>query len=304
MFLSKLDKALQKAKQTIFSRLQNYFISAKEIDESFWLELEECLIESDVSYSFVQNILQRLKTEVKIKKITTTQAVKEELKSLLINELTINTKSQNQVLPFLLILLGVNGVGKTTAAAKLANYYRTNYKIESIFCAADTFRAAAIDQLNIWADRLNIDIVKHKEGADPSAVLFDTIQAAKARRKQLIIVDTAGRLHTKKNLIAELEKMLRVAQKEVKPELIEVLLVLDATVGQNGLMQAKTFAAHLPVNGLILTKLDGTAKGGIAISIVKELGIPIKFISTGEGIDDFEIFSPQLYCNALLNFQD
>lgn len=301
MFLSKLDKALQKAKGS-FSRLQSYFTSPKEINDEFWNELEECLVESDVSYSNVQYLIKTLRNDTKIKKIDTTEAVKDTLKSLLIMELNINTHSDKQGIPFLLILLGVNGVGKTTAAAKLAHYYQSQHKIMPLFCAADTFRAAAIDQLAIWADKLNIDIVKHKEGADPSAVLYDSIQAAKARRKNLVIVDTAGRLHTKTNLIAELEKMMRVAQKEVSPNLIEILLILDATVGQNGLIQAKTFSQHLPVNGIIITKLDGTAKGGIAISIVKELGIPIKFVSTGESVEDFEIFSPKSYCDALLDF--
>lgn len=301
MFLSKLDKALQKTKSS-FSRLQSYFTIPKEINDEFWNELEECLVESDVSYSYVQYLLKTLKNEMNIKKIDNTELLKDKLKSLLIRELSISTQSDKPSIPFLLILLGVNGVGKTTAAAKLAYYYQSQYKMEPIFCAADTFRAAAIDQLVIWAEKLCMDIVKHKEGADPSAVLFDSVQAAKARKKNLIIVDTAGRLHTKKNLIAELEKMMRVAQKEVNTNLIEILLVLDATTGQNGLIQAKTFSQHLPVNGIIITKLDGTAKGGIAISIVKELGIPIKFVSTGESIKDFEIFSPKLYCDALLNY--
>ncbi len=301
MFFSKIDKALDKAKKSIFSKLNTYFLTHKELDESFWEELEECLVESDVSYSHVQDLLQKLRNKIKEKNIETIETVKEELKLILINELNIE-RDNNCKIPFLLILLGVNGVGKTTAAAKLAYFYQINHNIQTIFCAADTFRAAAIDQLSIWANKLNMDIVKHKEGADPSAVLFDTIQAAKARNKQLIIVDTAGRLHTKRNLMAELEKMMRVAQKEVNKDSIEFLLVLDATIGQNGLIQAKTFSQHLPINGIIITKLDGTAKGGIAFSIVKELKIPIKFISTGEAIEDFEVFSPELYCQALFNY--
>ncbi|OGF65523.1 MAG: signal recognition particle-docking protein FtsY [Candidatus Fischerbacteria bacterium RBG_13_37_8] len=301
MFKSSLDRALQKAKSTIFSRLNNYFTSAKTIDQSFWDDLEECLIESDVSYQLSQNLLSALKNNVKAKKINSTETIKDELKNILVSEFESSAQKAPKQLPFVIILLGVNGVGKTTAAAKLAYYYYNKHNIESLFCAGDTFRAAAIDQLAIWADKLQCDVVKHKEGSDPSAVLYDSIQAANARSKELIIVDTAGRLHTKKNLMAELEKMMRIAKREVTADKIEVFLVLDATIGQNGLMQAKIFSQHLPIDGIIITKLDGTAKGGIALSIVKELNIPIKFVSTGETLEDFEEFSSQAYCDALLN---
>jgi len=301
MIFSSLEKALKKAKTNIFSRLNQFFTSKDAIDISFWDTLEECLIESDVSYQLVQDLLIELKTSSKENNINSYDSLKNELKRILIEELDKYKKDLSSNIPQIIMLLGINGVGKTTAAAKLAHYYHNRYGSNPLLCAADTFRAAANDQLSIWAERLNIDIVKHQEGADPSAVLYDSIKAASARKKDLVIVDTAGRLHTKKNLMAELEKMMRIAKRESNPETIEVLLVLDATVGQNGLSQAKAFSQHLPVNGIIITKLDGTAKGGIALSIVRELRIPISFVSTGESVDDFLPFSSSEYCNVLLD---
>lgn len=300
MIISSIEKALSKAKKNIFYKLNEYFSPGKKPDNLFWEELEEVLIEGDVSYKIVQELLINLKAVTKQKQINDNTKIKEELQNLLIEEFKKNQCTREYKKPFILFLIGVNGVGKTTCAAKLANYFIKKFSAKPIFCAADTFRAGAIEQLKIWADRLNIDIVKHKEGADPSAVLFDTIKAASSRGKDLIIVDTAGRLHTKRNLMAELEKMQRVAKKEVPEKDIENLLILDATVGQNGFFQAHTFTSHLKIHGIILTKLDGTAKGGIALSIVKELKIPIKFVSYGEEIEEFIEFSPPDYCKALL----
>ena len=297
-FFSKIREGLQKTKNGFVKQMESIFNSFTKIDEELFEELEELLITADVGVSTTEKICDRLRDEIKAKGIKDPALIKELLKYIVCEiisgdcELKLNTK------PSVVMVIGVNGVGKTTTIGKLAHNFTESGK-KVLLGAADTFRAAAIDQLQIWADRSSVEVVRHNEGSDPAAVVFDAITAAKARNVDVVICDTAGRLHNKKNLMDELAKIKRVIEREARDCDTEVLLVLDATTGQNGVNQAKQFALASGITGIILTKLDGTAKGGVVLSIKDELGIPIKYIGVGEGIDDLQPFDPAEFAKAL-----
>ena len=297
-FFSKIKEGLQKTKNTFVKQIESVFNSFTKIDEELFEELEELLITADVGVNTTQKICDRLRDEIKARGIKDPAEIKNLLRDIVCEiisgdcELSLNTK------PSVVMVIGVNGVGKTTTIGKLAHNFTEDGK-KVLLGAADTFRAAAIDQLQIWADRSGVDVVRHNEGADPAAVVFDAITAAKARNADVVICDTAGRLHNKKNLMDELAKIKRVVEREANGCDTEVLLVLDATTGQNGVNQAKQFALASGITGIVLTKLDGTAKGGVVISIKDELGIPIKYIGVGEGIDDLQPFNPEEFSKAL-----
>lgn len=297
-FFAKLKDGLKKTRQGIAQKINAVFDSSDKIDENLYEELEEILIMADVGMETSVEIIDNLRENIKKKKIKHTQEARQELIEIIREILTGDENLKVDTTPSIILVLGVNGVGKTTTIGKLANILKNQGK-EVIVGAADTFRAAAIDQLEIWAQRVGCSIVKHREGADPAAVVFDTVVAAKKRKVDVAICDTAGRLHNKKNLMAELKKISDVVKKEASDCDLEILLVVDATIGQNGVVQAKEFEKASGLTGIILTKLDGTAKGGIVISIRKNLGLPIKFIGVGEQIDDLQPFDPELFTKAL-----
>ncbi len=297
-FFDKLKAGLSKTKDALFGKVKDLFINMREVDEDLFDELEEILITADVGVGATEEILEKLRYTVKSQKITESELVYEELKKI-IAEMIGESGTLDLSTPLSVILvIGVNGVGKTTSIAKIANNLKADGK-KVVLAAADTFRAAAIDQLQIWADRIGVDIIKHTEGSDPAAVVFDAVNAAKAKKADVLIVDTAGRLHNKKNLMDELAKINRVISREAPDAARETLLLLDATTGQNAVIQAKEFKNAAEITGLILTKLDGTAKGGIVISIKKELGIPVKYIGVGEKADDMQPFIAEDFVRAL-----
>lgn len=296
-FFDKLKEGLSKTKKNFTERVENLLKAFKQVDDELFDELEEVLVLSDVGVKTSQKIIENLKEKVKMNKISDSQAVKDLLKEEMFNIINLPNKLKEKY-PLIILMVGVNGVGKTTSIGKIANLLKSNGK-KVIIAAADTFRAAAIDQLEIWAKRVGCDIIKHVEGADPAAVVFDGIQAMRARKADVLIVDTAGRLHTKKNLIEELKKIDRVINQQMPEAEKETLLVIDATTGQNGLIQAKEFNQAVNISGIVLTKLDGTAKGGIVVSICDELKIPVKFIGVGEKIDDLQEFDPKEFIDAL-----
>lgn len=298
-FFSKLKEGLTKTRQGFVAKIENLVSIGKKIDEELYEELEELLIQADVGVNPAVELVENLRQEVKKRKIEDSQELKAVLKELIAGimgteEFSLNLQGQ----PAVIIVVGVNGVGKTTTIGKLAYNFKAEGK-KVLLAAGDTFRAAAIDQLEIWGDRVGCDVIKHKEGADPAAVVFDAIQAAKARSTDILIVDTAGRLHTKINLMEELKKVFRVITRELPHAPNEVLLVLDATTGQNAISQAKLFGQACGTTGIVLTKLDGTAKGGVVIGIKSELDIPVKYIGIGEQIDDLKEFNPQDFVDAL-----
>lgn len=300
-FFDKLKDGLKKTRDSITHRIDQILVSMGKIDEELFEELEEVLITSDVGVDTTLRIVQDLRARVKKERVTNALEVKgllkEEIASLLGSDkatLKLGTK------PSVIVVIGVNGVGKTTSIGKLCHVLKEQGK-KVLMAAGDTFRAAAIDQLEIWAKRAGVDIIRHTEGADPSAVIYDAIAAAKARNFDVIVCDTAGRLHTKKNLMEELKKIFRIIQRELPDADVETLLVLDATTGQNAVSQAKNFTEASGVTGLVLTKLDGTAKGGIVVSIKSELNIPVKFIGVGEHIDDLQPFNPKDFVEALFS---
>ena len=298
-FFEKLKGGLAKTRDAISEQVNNVFKVFIRIDEEFFEELEDALILSDLGVETTEYIIVQLRERTKTKHLTDGNDVKEELKNIISEILTENDNEMHiGTSPSVVLVIGVNGVGKTTTIGKLASHYMANGK-RVMLAAADTFRAAAIDQLDIWAKRSGCDIIKHKENSDPAAVIFDACNAAKARGADLLICDTAGRLHNKKNLMAELNKIARVIEKELPGADKEVLLVLDATTGQNALSQAKLFAETADITGIVLTKLDGTAKGGVVVAISKEQQIPVKFIGVGEGIDDLQEFEPEEFARAL-----
>ncbi len=298
-FFEKLKGGLAKTRDAISEQVNNVFKVFIRIDEEFFEELEDALILSDLGMETTEYIIAQLRERTKTKHLTDGNDVKEELKNIISEILTENDNEMHiGTSPSVVLVIGVNGVGKTTTIGKLASHYMANGK-RVMLAAADTFRAAAIDQLDIWAKRSGCDIIKHKENGDPAAVIFDACNAAKARGADLLICDTAGRLHNKKNLMAELNKIARVIEKELPGADKEVLLVLDATTGQNALSQAKLFAETADITGIVLTKLDGTAKGGVVVAISKEQQIPVKFIGVGEGIDDLQEFEPEEFARAL-----
>lgn len=297
-FFAKLKNGLKKTKDGFMSKIELLINSFTKIDEDFFDELEETLILSDIGAETSMDICEKLRAAVKRTGATDPADVKQLLRDIIAEMLTGENDLKLDTKPSVIMVIGVNGAGKTTTIGKLsANLKRSGKKV--IVAAADTFRAAAIDQLNVWTDRAGVDIVKHSEGSDPAAVVFDAITAAKARGADVILCDTAGRLHNKKNLMEELKKIARVISRELPDASVETLLVLDATTGQNAVNQAKLFGESAEITGIALTKLDGTAKGGIIIPIKNELGIPVKLVGVGEKIDDLQPFVPEDYVNAL-----
>ncbi len=298
-FFDKLKASLTGTKEAIKGKIDNVFNMFKSVDEELFEELEEALIMADVGAETSIEIIDTLRDIADDEKITEPEGIKEKLYEIIEGILSSNDTSMKlNTKPSVILVVGVNGVGKTTSIGKLANYYKNAGK-SVMLAAGDTFRAAASEQLKIWADRVGCPIVKHTEGADPAAVIFDAISSAKAKGIDVLICDTAGRLHNKKNLMDELNKIYRVIKKELPESDLETLLVLDATTGQNGVIQAREFTKQTEVTGLILTKLDGTAKGGIVISICKEKNIPVKFIGVGEGKEDFSTFDAEEFAKAI-----
>lgn len=286
----------------IFQKVDKLLTGRRPIDNELFDELEELLIQADVSIHTTTKLVDGLRTATRKERLKDTSEIREHLEQSLIDILDADGNPRMTVspqIPTVYLVVGVNGVGKTTTIAKLAHRYKKQGK-KVLLAAADTFRAAAIDQLDIWANRVGVDIVKHQHGADPSAVLFDALQAAQARNADYIIADTAGRLHTKVNLMEEMKKMGRVVERALGKQPEETLLVLDATTGQNAIIQAKEFKNVVSLTGIALTKLDGTSKGGIVITIKDELGLPIKLIGTGEQMDDLEDFDSREFVKALV----
>ena len=278
----------------------NLFSTFTEADEAFFEELEETLILADLGMETAVETVEKLRERVRRNGLRDQEEVKAALRAVLVEELDIGTTELNvSTTPSVMLFIGVNGVGKTTSIGKLAYLLKMCGK-RCLLCAADTIRAAAADQLEIWAERAGCELVRQHEGADPGAVLFDALQAAKARGVDVVLCDTAGRLHNKANLMAELAKLSKIIDRECPGAARETLLVLDATTGQNGLVQARTFKEAAGLTGIILTKLDGTAKGGIAVAIAKELGVPVKFAGMGEGIGDLQPFDSEAYAEAII----
>ncbi|HTY36862.1 MAG TPA: signal recognition particle-docking protein FtsY [Bacteroidota bacterium] len=301
----KLKDGLTKTRDTLFTKVATLVSTKKVIDDDMLDRLEEILISGDVGFETTMTILENIKKRVKQEKIESSDELTSLLKDEIARVLHVNGNAdaaeigppENQR-PFVVMVVGVNGVGKTTTIGKLANVYR-NRGLKVIVGAADTFRAAANEQLEIWAQRAGVDIIQQAHGADPAAVAFDSLSSAISRKADVVIIDTAGRLHTKTNLMEELKKIRRVMEKRLAGAPHEVLLVLDATTGQNALQQVKQFTAAVDVTGLVLTKLDGTAKGGIVLAISQELKVPVKFIGVGEQIDDLQVFDRRAFVDAL-----
>ena len=302
-FFERLKQSLKKTRQNFSNRLDKSFNSEEKITEKLYEELEEILISADVGVKSSIEIVKTLKQNVKSKKIKYVNKAKEELILIIEDILKSDSINNSETTPTIFLVLGVNGVGKTTTIAKLAHYFKKQGK-SVILGAADTFRAAAIEQLLILADKAGCNVVHHKEGADPAAVVFDTVVAAQKRNIDVAICDTAGRLHTKKNLMSELQKIVKVIDKEAFNLNKEFLLVLDATTGQNGLIQAEKFKESANITGIVLTKLDGTAKGGIIIPIKREMNVPIRFIGTGESLEDLQPFDANMFTKALFQTKE
>lgn len=296
---NKLKEGLSKTRDGLTDKINEALNLAITIDEDLYEELEEILIVSDVGMDTTVDIIERLRVKIRKEKINDPQAVKPALKEVIKDLLLEGSYEDETEGKKVMLVIGVNGVGKTTSIGKLAAKNKEEGK-KVLLAAADTFRAAAIDQLEVWSGRAEVDIVKHQEGSDPAAVVFDAIQAAKARNVDLLICDTAGRLHNKKNLMNELEKINRIIDRELEGYKKETLLVLDATTGQNAVIQAKQFMEACPIDGIILTKLDGTAKGGVVLSIKQSLNIPVRYIGVGEGIDDLQKFDAESFAEALI----
>ena len=297
-FFEKLKNGLIKTKNAFLAKIDDVLKHFVRIDEDFFDELEEILITADIGVGTAEYILDELRERVRDSRNTDAENVKKLLMDILLETVGEAEGLKLSTKPSVIVVIGVNGVGKTTSIGKIsAELKRQGKKV--IVAAADTFRAAAADQLAVWCDRAGVDLVRQGQGADPAAVVFDAIAAAKARGSDVLIVDTAGRLHNKKNLMDELAKMNRVIGRELPDADVETLLVLDAATGQNGISQAKEFKNAADITGMILTKLDGTAKGGIVLSIKRELGFPVKFIGVGEQLDDMKPFDPEEYVKAL-----
>lgn len=301
-------KAIEKTRDSINTKLDNIFEGRKQIDDELLDELEEMLISTDIGVATTMQVLEAIRKGVSRQEISDLDALKAVMKRELLGILhhseeegvASETAVPETIKPYVLMVVGVNGVGKTTTIGKLAQRIKTEGN-DVLICAADTFRAAASEQLEIWSTRAGVPLIQQKQGTDPAAVLFDALQSAKARNADVLIVDTAGRLHNKANLMAELEKMKRIAGREVADAPHETLLVIDAVTGQNGLEQARQFMKAADVTGIVLTKLDGTAKGGIAVAISKELNLPIRYVGVGEQVDDLMVFDPENYVNGLFN---
>ena len=298
-FFDKIKQGLAKTREAITETWNDVF-TASELDDDFYDELEERLILADVGMDATQQATQRLRAVVKERRLKTAEEARGALREILTQMLSVGSSELNIVTkPSVVLVIGVNGVGKTTSIGKIANHLRTQGK-KVLLCAGDTFRAAAADQLTVWAERAHADIIKQDEGADPASVVFDAVAAAKARGADVILCDTAGRLHNKQNLMNELGKISRILDRELPQASKEVLLVLDATTGQNGLIQAREFQQIAGVTGIVLTKLDGTAKGGIVIAVANSLQIPVKYVGVGEQMDDLMPFDPAAFVEALV----
>lgn len=298
--LDRLKAGIQKTRSGLVDRIEDVLAGRKEIDAELLEELEYTLITADIGVRTVEDILERIRQQVDRKSTSDAAEIKNLIREQLLEVLRASENPLRVVTtpPAVVMVVGVNGAGKTTTIGKLAHRFLGEGR-KVLLCAADTFRAAAIEQLDVWAQRANVDMIRQKTGADPSAVVFDALQAAKARGVDYVIVDTAGRLHTKENLMAELEKMRRTCQRVVPGSPHEVWLVLDAITGQNGLEQARKFTESAGVTGIILTKLDGTAKGGVVVAIARELNLPIRFVGVGEKIDDLLPFEPENFVGSL-----
>ena len=297
-FLAKLREGLSKTKNAIFGRIDKMMQAFVRVDEDFLEELEELLITADVGVSATEEILDRLREEIKADRLKEPDQVRDALKAILTDMIGAGEPLRLATTPSVILVIGVNGAGKTTSIGKISNRLRAEGK-KVVVAAADTFRAAAIDQLAVWCERSRVDLVRQQEGSDPAAVVFDAIQYAKKKQADVLIIDTAGRLHNKKNLMDELAKINRVISRELPDAARENLLVLDATTGQNAILQAKEFSKAADITGLVLNKLDGTAKGGIVLSIRTELGLPVKFVGVGEKIDDMHEFDADEFIAAL-----
>lgn len=298
-FFDKLKQGLSKTKEALNNKINNVFSNFRKVDEELMEELEEALILSDVGMDTSLKIIGNLRNRVKLEKIEDAEQVKVTLKEEIIKELTKNDSTLNvESKPSIMMVVGVNGAGKTTSIGKIAANLKQEGK-KVLVAAADTFRAAAIEQLEVWTERAGVDIIKRPEGSDPASVVYDAIKQVKDGNYDILIIDTAGRLHTKKYLMDELGKIQKIIDRELADVNQEILLVLDGTTGQNALIQAKEFAEVTKITGLILTKLDGTAKGGVVIGICSELNVPVKFIGVGEKITDLQLFNPQEFANAL-----
>lgn len=299
-FFEKIKAGLTKTRQAMQSTIGGIFAGFHGIDDDFYDELEESLILADLGVDTAVGAVEQLRNRVNMDHLKSAEEVREALKDILADMLNVGEPTlRMNTQPSIVLVIGVNGVGKTTTIGKLAHQFKEDGK-KVLLCAADTFRAAAADQLEIWSERAGVEIVRQHEGADPAAVVFDAISAAKARHVDVILCDTAGRLHNKQNLMNELGKISRIIDRELPDADKEVLLVLDGTTGQNGLLQAKQFSEIAGVTGMVLTKLDGTAKGGIVIAVADALKIPVKYIGVGEGIDDLMPFEARSFVDALI----
>lgn len=299
-FFDKLKQGLGKTRESLNEKINGVFSSFRKVDEELLEELEEVLIMSDIGVDTSFSIIQQLREKIKKENITEELEVRKALKQIMQEILDVEKPELNlSSKPSVILVVGVNGVGKTTSIGKIANRLKKDGK-KVVLAAADTFRAAAVEQLEIWAKRADVDIVKKEEGADPAAVVFDAINYAKQQNADVLICDTAGRLHNKQYLMDELSKINKVIEKELPDAAKEVLLVLDGTTGQNAIMQVKAFKETVDLTGLVLTKLDGTAKGGVVLGIVQENKIPVKFIGVGEKIDDMEVFNSQEFLDAII----
>lgn len=298
--LNRLKDGLSKTRENLSKRIQDLIIFHRELDEQFYESLEEIMVTSDVGISTTKKIIDELKKEVRKRGIKKAEDCKGILKEIILGILNTNQDPFQIQLPAVITLVGVNGVGKTTTIAKMAYKYKKEGK-KVMLAAGDTFRAAASEQLEVWGKRLGIDVIRHKDGSDPSAVIFDAINAAKARGIDILICDTAGRLHTKTNLMNELSKIKKIIDREYSQAQREIYLVLDATTGQNAIQQARVFGEVAEIAGIILTKLDGTAKGGILLAIKSEFGYPIRYIGIGEKAEDLQEFNAEDFVDALLD---
>ncbi|MEF9988035.1 MAG: signal recognition particle-docking protein FtsY [Christensenella sp.] len=293
----KLKERVNKTRASFSAKVNNVIKNFRKVDEDFFEELEEALILSDIGYTTTSKVIETLRDRVKENKVTESDQIKEMLIAILADYM--NAEPLLTQKPTVMLIVGVNGVGKTTAIGKLTNYYNAQGK-KVLLAAADTFRAAAAEQLSIWGERTNTRVIKYAEGADPAAVVYDAIDAAKHADVDLLIIDTAGRLHNKKNLMSELEKINRVIDKEYSEAQRETFLVVDATTGQNAISQTEVFNESVNLTGIILTKLDGTAKGGVVCAVKDMTGVPVRFIGVGEGVDDLQLFDAREFATAIL----